>query len=175
MRARGRGGGLGDEVADVGGADVSRHHSTALPELAMPAARVLCPGRAPAVPHSDGWMRGPSVTAMKNVVEPYMTMRSPGRPTSTLSASAHASHVPAATGLPTGIPVAAAAAALTRPDLVRRARPAAASACPAAISSQRSAIQAVSWRSYSGVALAGGVLVQHVLARQPEHEVGVRT
>ena len=52
---------------------------------------------------------------MKNVVLPYMIMRSPGCETPTLSPSASASIVPTATGMPAGNPVAAAASAVTTP------------------------------------------------------------
>ncbi len=83
---------------------------------------------------------------MKNVVDPYMTMRSPGRPTSTLSASAHASHVPAATGVPAGMPVSAAAWAVTVPTR-SEGHTSRGIGTPGATSAQRSSIQAPACRS----------------------------
>jgi hypothetical protein len=69
----------------------------------------------PEVDHSAGDSTGVTVTPTKNIVEPYITMKSPGSRTSTLSASAHASIVPTATAVPSGSPVSAAASAVTCP------------------------------------------------------------
>lgn len=57
----------------------------------------------------------PAATCTAKSVEPYISMRSPGSRTPTLSASAQASIVPAKTGVPGRSPVAAAAAAVTAP------------------------------------------------------------
>jgi hypothetical protein len=51
----------------------------------------------------------------RNMVEPYISIRSPGCRTPTENASAYASTVPAITGVPTGNPVAAAAVSWTAP------------------------------------------------------------
>lgn len=50
-----------------------------------------------------------------NIVVPYISITSPGARTPTLSASAQASMVPTATGVPVARPVCAAAAAVTVP------------------------------------------------------------
>ena len=55
------------------------------------------------------------MTSRKNVVLPYITIRSPGSATPTLSASDWTSSVPIATGIPAGSPVSAAAPRVTSP------------------------------------------------------------
>jgi hypothetical protein len=52
---------------------------------------------------------------MRNMVVPYISMRSPRRWAPTLMASEHASTVPAITGVPAFSPVAAAAVVVTEP------------------------------------------------------------
>jgi len=85
------------------------------PDVAMPAAKVRVPRRMPAVSHSSGVGVALSTTSSMNMVVPYEIMRSPRRLTLTLNASAHASIVPATTGVPAGMSVARAAALVTSP------------------------------------------------------------
>ena len=85
------------------------------PDVAMPAARLRVPSKAPTVPHSGGDDTGVATVPMRNIVVPYMSIRSPGLWASTLIASAHASIVPAVTGIPAGSPVAAAASPVIVP------------------------------------------------------------
>ena len=65
--------------------------------------------------HSLGCTRNDSSTSTKNIVEPYISIRSPGCRTPAENASAQASTVPGETGVPAGIPVSAAAASVTVP------------------------------------------------------------
>jgi hypothetical protein len=81
----------------------------------MPAASVWDDGSTPDVVHSPRTLVGVVSTCTKNIVEPYISIRSPGRRTPTLKASAQASTVPATTGVPSARPVAAAAAPCTTP------------------------------------------------------------
>ena len=60
----------------------------------MPAANVYVVGETPAVVHSSGEVRSSGSTWTKNIVEPYINIRSPGLRTPALKASAHASTVP---------------------------------------------------------------------------------
>src|SRR5258706_14805079 len=85
------------------------------PEVAIPAARLYVPSYAPTVLHSDGDGCGWAATLTRNIVVPYMSMRSPGSLTPTLTASAQASMVPATTGTPAGRPVSAAPSPVTVP------------------------------------------------------------
>ena len=85
------------------------------PEVAIPPARLRVPGRAPTVPHSAGLVSGSGTVWMRNIVVPYISIRSPTPWAPTLSASDQASIVPVMTGMPSGSPVAAAASALTVP------------------------------------------------------------
>ena len=85
------------------------------PEVAMPPARLYCPATRPVVPHMLGWRTRWVVLPTRNIVVPYMSIRSPGRTAPTESPSAHASIVPTATGTPSGSPVSDAAGAVTRP------------------------------------------------------------
>jgi hypothetical protein len=77
------------------------------PEVAMPPARLRVPGKAPTVPHIAGLVSGRSTVAMRNIVVPYISIRSPGRWAPTLTASVHASIVPVMTGVPAGMPARA--------------------------------------------------------------------
>src|SRR6187402_1539162 len=81
----------------------------------MPAARLWVPANAPTVPHSGGAETGAVTVATRNIVVPYISIRSPGLWAATLMASAHASTVPVVTGMPAGRPVSPAAAAETTP------------------------------------------------------------
>ena len=81
----------------------------------MPAARLYVPRKTPAVLQRPGWGLGLVTTSTRNIVVPYISIRSPGWSTPTLAASAQASIVPAATGVPAGIPVDWAAASETVP------------------------------------------------------------
>jgi hypothetical protein len=87
------------------------------PDVAIPAARLRVPGATPFVAHSPGCERTSSTTPTMNIVVPYMSIVSPGARTPTLAASAHASIVPAATGVPSARPVSDAAAAVTVPAI----------------------------------------------------------
>ncbi len=75
------------------------------------------PAKAPAVVHIDGVRRVSSPVATRNMVVPYISIRSPTSCAPTLTASVQASIVPAITGVPTGIPVRAAAPAVTSPAI----------------------------------------------------------
>ncbi len=70
----------------------------------MPPARLRVPGTAPIVAHMAGVVSRSRTVLMRNIVVPYMTMRSPGFWASTLTASDHASMVPVMTGTPAGMP-----------------------------------------------------------------------
>jgi hypothetical protein len=69
----------------------------------------------PLVVHSAGWVWNPARFCTKNIVDPYISIRSPGWRTPALNASAQASTVPAVTGVPVNNPVVSAAAAVTVP------------------------------------------------------------
>ncbi len=75
----------------------------------MPPARLRVPGRAPTVPHSVGAVSGSATVLMRNIVVPYMSIRSPTRCGADADASDQASMVPAMTGVPAASPVSAAA------------------------------------------------------------------
>ena len=124
-------------------------HPVRLPEVAIPAARVYVPGSAPAVVHSIGWARKRSRAWTKNIVEPYISIRSPGRRTPPLNASAQASTVPAATGVPTGSPVSRAASGVTVPT-ISPGQASRGSGTPVATCSAQSGDQALRLMSYSG-------------------------
>ncbi len=68
-------------------------------------------GKSQGACQSRGSDRLRSVTRMTKMVEPYISMRSPGRRTPTLTASAAASMVPQVTGVPGARPVRRAASA----------------------------------------------------------------
>ena len=139
----------------------------------MPAASVWLPGSTPQVAHSSGCAAKPRVTWTRNIVEPYMSIRSPGRRTPTLNASAHASIVPAQTGVPAGRPVSAAAAAVTCPAISAGHARRGAGQVPGDLlipgAEPRSRVNVV-----ERVALARGVVVKDVLAGELPHDVGVR-
>jgi len=78
------------------------------PDVAIPAATVRLPGATPAVSQSAGSGDAPGATWTTNIVVPYASIVSPGATTPAPSASAHASIVPAATGVPAGIPASSA-------------------------------------------------------------------
>ena len=80
---------------------------------------------------------------------PYMSMVSPGRRTPTLSASAHASIVPAMTGVPAGMPVSTDAAGVTVPT-GSAAQRSSGSSRPGAIAAAQSPAHAPASMSYSG-------------------------
>jgi len=115
----------------------------------MPAASVRVPGSVPAVVHSLSWTTSSSVTMTKNIVEPYMSSRSPGRRAPALTASAQASTVPAQTGVPAGMPVASAAASVTLP-ITSAGQASVGERMCCAIAAARSACQALARRSYIG-------------------------
>jgi hypothetical protein len=85
--------------------------------VARPAAYVSTPGTIPSVVHTPRWNRGWLAPRTRNIVEPYMSIRSPGAATLTEYASAQASIVPVTTGVPGASPVWLAAAALTWPAI----------------------------------------------------------
>src|SRR5215204_2861800 len=85
------------------------------PDVAMPAASVREPGSIPDVLHNPLCLASDAKTCTKNIVEPYISMRSPGCRTPALNASAQASTVPAQTGVPSATPGASAAALCTVP------------------------------------------------------------
>ncbi len=87
------------------------------PDVAMPPARLRVPSNAPTVPHSSGMVMRSAIVLTRNIVVPYMSMRSPGCCAPTLTASVQASIVPETTGVPTGRPVAAAAVDVTVPTI----------------------------------------------------------
>src|SRR5258705_3561320 len=74
------------------------------PDVAIPPARLRVPRNAPTVPHIDGVVSGRSTVAMRNMVLPYISIRSPGFCASTLTASVHASIEPVITGTPAAMP-----------------------------------------------------------------------
>jgi hypothetical protein len=86
-----------------------------VPDVAIPAARLRQPGKAPAVLQSGGAISSSSTVWTRNIVEPYMSIRSPRRCASTLTASAQASIVPVITGVPRRSPVCSAAGPETVP------------------------------------------------------------
>src|SRR5258707_4436381 len=94
----------------------------------------------PAVLHKEGYTSASRCTSTKNSVVPYMSIISPGSLTPTLSASDQASIVPAATGIPAGRPVSAAADGVTRPA-TSEGQSSLGSAKPGAISPAHSPIQ----------------------------------
>lgn len=71
-----------------------------LPEVDMPPARVSTSCSTPAVVHSCRCAWTFSSICTKNMVEPYISMKSPGWRTPALNPSAQASTVPALTGIP---------------------------------------------------------------------------
>ncbi len=87
------------------------------PDVAIPPAMSYIPGRTYPVAHIRSSGIGRSVTRMKNSVVPYITIRSPGSVTPTLSASAAASTAPAVTGVPALSPVSSAPRSLTVPAI----------------------------------------------------------
>jgi hypothetical protein len=91
----------------------SRSQASSVPEVASPAASEKLPSRTPAVLQSDSSRSGSAVTALRKSVEPYITIRSPASRTPAASDSAQASIVPAITGVPAGMPVAAAPSRVT--------------------------------------------------------------
>ena len=70
----------------------------------MPPASVKEPGTMPEVGHMVRLTIGSSVVATRKVVVPYISIRSPGRVASALTASAQASMVPLITGIPVRSP-----------------------------------------------------------------------
>ena len=56
----------------------SRSQAVIAPDVAIPPARLRVPGTAPSVLHMAGVARRSRVVLMRNIVVPYMIMRSPG-------------------------------------------------------------------------------------------------
>ena len=81
--------------------------------------------------------------------------------------------VPAATGVPAGMPVCSAAAGVTSPT-TSAGQSSRGSGRSGATSAAQSSTQRPVSRSYIGCALAGRVVVEHVLAGQPQHHEGAR-
>src|SRR5581483_3415840 len=82
---------------------------------ARPAAALNASGSTLRVVQVDGWRWGTAPWRIRNRVEPYCSMRLPGFLTPALTASAHASTVPATTGTPARSPVVEAAGGVTVP------------------------------------------------------------
>lgn len=124
-------------------------HEVRLPDVDIPAASVYVPGSTPAVVHSSGCEASWLSTWTKNIVEPYISMRSPGLRTPALNASAHASTVPVHTGVPSGSCVTSAAFAVMRPTTsLGQARRGAAR--PSITSAYQGWYQPLARMSYSG-------------------------
>ncbi len=94
-----------------------RNHPVIAPDVAIPPARLWAPWKAPTVPQSPGAVILSALVLMRNMVEPYMSMRSPGFCAPTLTASLQASIVSVITGIPAVKPVRAAASAVTYPAM----------------------------------------------------------
>jgi hypothetical protein len=88
-----------------------------VPLVASPAIEACRPGKSQGAYHSRGSRTRLSVSMMMKMVEPYISIMSPGSSTPTLSASAAASMVPAITGVPSARPVSAAACRVTWPAM----------------------------------------------------------
>ena len=95
----------------------SRNQRMSVPDVARPAIEAWRPGAIHGAYHSRGSRIGRSVTSMMNIVEPYISIISPGDWTPTLTASAAASIVPTMTGVPWARPVSDAAAGVTPPAI----------------------------------------------------------
>ena len=139
----------------------------------MPAATVNEHGSTPAVVHSPGCAIACSSTWTKNIVEPYISIRSPGSRTPALNASAHASTVPALTGVPSAQAGLLGRRGADRPDGLPRPGE------PRQLESRRDLLRPVGRPAprvqvVERVALARRVVVEHVLARQPRHHERVR-
>jgi hypothetical protein len=94
---------------------MSRSQTVRPPEVERPAAYVHVPSKTPWVLQRLASGLNSRAISTMNIVVPYMSIVSPGSRTPALSASAQASIVPATTGVPSGIPVAAAPRTWTRP------------------------------------------------------------
>ena len=138
------------------------------PDVAIPAASVRAPRHTPGVPQI-GAGRGRARHLDHEHRGAVHEHRVAGARTPTLTASAQASIVPATTGVPAGSPVSAArlgghpAGDLVRPGEARAAR-------PGAISAAQSSAQPPGRHVVERIALAGRVVVQHVLAGQPRDQ-----
>ena len=135
----------------------------------MPPARLRVPSNAPTVPHSGGDETGAVTVEIRNIVVPYISIRSPGLCASTLIASAHASMVPAVTGMPAGRPVAAAADSVIVPATVSDQASRGGSIAPA-ISPPRF-VPFVRTGVVERHRLTGRMMVEHVFAGELPHEV----
>src|SRR5699024_2929500 len=93
----------------------SPSHDVNAPEVARPPARLRVPGNAPAVVHIEGVRKVCVPVATRNIVVPYINMRSPTSWAPALTASIHALMLPEITRLPTGSPVVRAASGVTVP------------------------------------------------------------
>jgi hypothetical protein len=91
------------------------NHSMSVPAVDVPAASAKLPQSTPAVVHNVGSGRYSSMIWTRNIVDPYISIRSPGCRTPAENASEYASTVPATTGVPTATPVASAASGRTVP------------------------------------------------------------
>ena len=91
---------------------------------------------------------------MMKIVEPYISIISPGDRTPTLTASAAASMVPTVTGVPSARPVSAAAAAVTRPAISVDHISRGSRSSGHDVVGARSAVQSSLRTSYSGEKLA---------------------
>ncbi len=98
-------------------ANWSRNQWVSVPDVASPAMLACSPGNSQGAYHRRASRRGAAVTWIRNTVEPYIIIVSPGAVTPALTASAAASMVPQVTGVPGRRPVSAAAAAVTWPAM----------------------------------------------------------
>src|SRR5665647_1565303 len=113
----------------------------------MPPARLWVPSNAPTVPHMSSLVTRSGTVAIRNIVVPYMSIRSPGFCASTLTASDQASIVPVMTGTPARIP------AISRPVTPARSpgQRSAGRSRPGATCSAQGRYQSSARVSYSGV------------------------
>src|ERR1035437_3384467 len=81
----------------------------------MPPARLRVSGSEPTVPQREVLVTRSGTVLIRNIVVPYISIRSPTPCAPTLIASAHASIVPVITGMSTGSPVSAAASRVVTP------------------------------------------------------------
>src|SRR5580693_634286 len=144
----------------TGSLAVSATQFASKPEVAIPAASVPVSGVSPAVSHSPGCGLASGSTPTRNRVDPYMIIRSPRCRTPTLCASAHASTVPASTGVPGRRPVAADARGVTGPGQPRQGHTGAERRRPVAGPGLRADV-------VHRAELARGVVVDEVLAGEP--------
>ena len=88
-----------------------------VPLVASPDIEACWPGKSHGAYQSRGSRTRSAVSMMMKMVEPYISIMSPGSSTPTLSASAAASIVPTMTGVPAASPVSSRRRRVTVPAM----------------------------------------------------------